>query len=724
MMDAVRKAGYTAPDVLCLDPPDTITELWESTAEQSGITSDELADIVARHAHLKQADLNSADDLALRFLPEKIARQYHVFPLREDHETLVVATCAPFDLDLVKVVGFASGRSPHFEVAPPTALQELIEVRYSPDRIVEGLLGDLDAYGEDVTVLGERSDEDIGVADIEAKPVIRLTSAIMRDAIIQGASDVHIEPSRIGGVVRFRVDGVMRHYMQMPIPALIRVVSRFKILSKLDIADRLRPQDGRATVRVRGRSYDMRISTVPTQMAEKMVIRILDPGSVLTLDEIGVMPDELAEFRRLLSRRDSVVIITGPTGSGKTTTFYSALRELATETVNIITVENPIEYELDAITQIQVEPDQGVTFASALRAILRQDPDIIMIGEIRDEETAGIAVQASLTGHLVLATMHTNDSIGVITRLTDLGLDSTAIAESLRGALAQRLLRKVCGECADRILEEDFTPEERKQADRYGVVPIYRARGCALCGNTGYRGRFAVMELWSSNLELEGIIAQGANISELRQAITATGMKTLLEAALEKVRDGVTTLDEVERVLGVGGEGVTAPEVPVVEPAIEASSPEVTAESTGDSIASETEIQAEMQKQFRGALALVVDDDAVNRKLARTLLEKNGFQVAEAEDGRAAIELLKLESEFNLLVLDLDMPIASGEDVLKEVRGSVSTAGIPVIILTGTEDHDAEVRLIEAGADDYIRKPLNPPKFMARVNAVLRRAGT
>ncbi len=508
MVDAVRKAGYSAPDILCLDPPDTITELWKDTAEQSGITLDELADIIARHAKLKQADLNSADDLALKFLPEKIAHQYLVFPLREDHETLVVATSAPFDLDVSKVIRFASGRSPEFEIAPPEALQEKIEARYSPDRIVEGLLGDMDVLGEDVTVLGERSDEDIGVTDIEAEPVIRLTSAIMRDAIIQGASDVHIEPSRIGGVVRFRVDGVMRHYMQMPIPALIRIVSRFKILSKMDIADRLRPQDGRATVRVRGRSYDMRISTVPTQVAEKMVIRILDSGAAVSLDEIGVMPAELEEFRQLLSRRDSVVIITGPTGSGKTTTFYSALRELATGSVNIITVENPIEYELDSITQIQVEPDQGVTFASALRAILRQDPDIIMIGEIRDAETAGIAVQASLTGHLVLATMHTNDSVGVITRLTDLGLDPTAIAESLRGALAQRLLRKVCRECAERILEEDLTPEEREQSDRYGVLPIYRAKGCTLCGNTGYRGRFAVMELWSSNAELEELIAR------------------------------------------------------------------------------------------------------------------------------------------------------------------------------------------------------------------------
>jgi len=724
MLDAVRRAGYTASDSLCLDLPQSIAELWERTAEQSDITLDELADIVARHAHLRQADLNSVDSLALRLLPEKIARQYHVFPLREDDETLVVATCAPFDLDMVKVISFASGRSPQFEIAPPALLTEAIESRYSPDRIVEGLLGDEDNFGEEVTVLGERNDEEIGVADADAEPVIKLSSAILRDAINQGASDVHIEASRIGGVIRFRIDGVMRHYMQMPIPAMNRIVSRFKILSRMDIADRLRPQDGRATVRIRGRSYDLRVSTVPTRLTEKMVIRILDPGAAVALDEIGITADQLTEFRRLLSRRDSIVIITGPTGSGKTTTFYSALRELATESVNIITVENPIEYELGGITQIQVEPEQNVTFASALRAILRQDPDIIMIGEIRDAETAEIAVQASLTGHLVLATLHTNDSVGVIPRFIDLGLDPAAIAESLRGALAQRLVRKVCRECAERIIEEDLTEEEQEQADRYGVSPRYRARGCAMCGHSGYRGRSAIMELWSSSPALEGIIAQGADIAALRQALTATGMRTLLDSALDKVRDGSTTLDEVERVLGIGGE---EPGIPETEPAESLSPPAVT-ESTpdfeSDAGTPEMEIRAEMEQQLQGALALVVDDDPVNRKLARTLLEKNGFQVAEAEDGEAAIALLELETDFNLLVLDLDMPKASGEDVLLKVRGSVITAGIPVVILTGTEDHDAEVRLIESGADDYIRKPLNPPKFMARVNAVLRRAGT
>jgi|GEM_PF-62200 len=722
MIDAVQKAGFSIPDVVCLSLPEETGELWQSMIENCGVTEYELADIVARHARLKVADLNNAEDHVLKLLPEKLARQNLVLPLREDDENLIVATGAPFDFNAAKILSFASGRTPLFEVAPPSRLAEAIESRYSPDRVVEGLLGNVEAQdADDVTVLEERSAEDLELAAVEAGPVVQLTSAILRDALSQGASDIHLEPSRIGAVIRFRVDGVMRHYMQMPVPALNRVLSRLKILARMDIADRLRPQDGRASVRVRGHSYDLRVSTVPTRSTEKMVIRVLDSAASISLDAIGVPHRELEQFRRMLSQRDSIVIMTGPTGSGKTTTLYAALQELATEEVNIITVEDPIEYELDGITQIQVQPQQGVTFASALRAILRQDPDIILLGEIRDTETAEIAVQASLTGHLVLATLHTNDSIGVITRLEDLDLDRTAIAESLQGALAQRLMRRVCDRCAERILEEDLTEDERRLADRCGVVPLVRAKGCEQCGQSGYRGRFAIWELWSSNGEMEELIAGGANISELRRAIARSGMRTLFDSALDKVREGITTLEEVERVLGAAGEA--APAVAEVPTAGNAVSPEPPVGITTLSEPTAEEEEAELKADADGALVLIVDDDPVNRKLARTLLEKNGFDVAEAEDGGAAVELLDLNPGFSLLVLDLDMPVMGGEDVLTHVRGSVGTAGLPVVILTGSEEQDTEVRLMAAGADDYIRKPLNPGKFMARVNAVLRRAG-
>ncbi|MBI4499933.1 MAG: Flp pilus assembly complex ATPase component TadA, partial [Gemmatimonadetes bacterium] len=371
-----------------------------------------------------------------------------------------------------------------------------------------------------------------------------------------------------------------------------------------------------------------------------------------------------------------------------TTTLYSILRELATGAVNIMTVEDPVEYELPGATQIQVEPRRGVTFASALRAILRQDPDVILIGEIRDLETGEIAVQASLTGHLVLATLHTNDAIGVITRLHDLGLDRGSVAESLRGCVAQRLVRRLCTECAEDIKGAELTATEASLAKRYGVTPPLRAKGCDRCGRTGYRGRIPVLETAVSTPEFVELVTRGASTLELTRAAVAGGMRPMVEGALERVRDGTTTLEEIERALG------------------EASAPGPAAQAEGI------------------AHVLVVDDDAVVRTMARFLLAKNGFRISEAADGVAALERLAEGTEYDLMVLDLDMPKLGGHEVLRRVRASTATAALPVVVLTGADESDAQARVMEEGADDYIRKPLDPARFVARIKAALRRAGT
>ncbi|MCH7808814.1 MAG: type II/IV secretion system protein [Planctomycetes bacterium] len=455
---------------------------------------DDLARHIATHFRLAVADLGSAAPQALKLVPERVARRYQVFPIREDDRQLVVATSDPTNLETEQALGFASGRTAQFEVAGPTAIAEAIDQKYSPDRAVEGLLGSVDeAAGSGLSVVEEAEAETLAVHEIVAAPVIKLTNLILQEAIEQGASDVHIEPGRSGGVVRFRVDGVLRQFMQMPMPALNRVVSRIKILGKIDIADRLRPQDGRARIRLHDHAYDLRISTVPTRDAEKVVIRILDPAGASGLDQIGLPDRELKRLRRLLSYRDGIVVVTGPTGSGKTTTLYGALAELATGQVNIMTVEDPVEYELPGITQIQVEARRGVTFPSALKAILRQDPDVILVGEIRDLQTAEVALQASLTGHLVLATLHTNDAVGAVARLHDLGLERAAISESLRGVVAQRLARRICTHCT-RPDRAELPEQEARLAAQYGVEPIMQGTGCDRCGGTGYRGRFALMK--------------------------------------------------------------------------------------------------------------------------------------------------------------------------------------------------------------------------------------
>ncbi len=684
LLHVIERAGVPCAAGLDIAPATPAVEAWKTILGACTTSEAELAQHVASHFKLALADLDQAQPTALRLIPEKVARRYWIYPLREDDRHLYVATIDPTAFDVEQAVGFASGRTPVFEVGGPAALLEAIDLGYTPDKVI-GMLDTMDGEVADaVKVVEDLSPEVVLAQEAEAPPIVRLTNLILRSATHEGASDIHVEPGRANGTVRFRVDGVLRQYMELPMAALNRVVSRIKILGKLDIADRLRPQDGRTRIEVDGRTYDLRIATVPTREAEKVVIRILDPEGSRTLEDLGVPEPELKRLRYLLSHRDGIVVVTGPTGSGKTTTLYAALREIATGEVNIMTVEDPVEYELKGTTQIQVEPKRGVTFASALRALLRQDPDVIFVGEIRDLETAEIAVQASMTGHLVLATLHTNDAIGVMPRLVDLGLDRASIAATLRGALAQRLLRRTCDYCVS-PLQGPLTPDELRLAAAYQVEPVVRAAGCKHCGQTGLRGRLPIMEVFATSPELEELINRGASPAEMFRVVTAGGMRAMREVALERVRAGATTLQEVERVLGELLE-----EGPTPGPA----------------------------KQH----ILVVDDDAVSRSLARSLLEKNGFRVTEAGDGAAAMEQLAGGDGFALVVLDLDMPRMGGREVLERLRAAPETVRLPVVVLTGSETGETEIELMDRGADDYIRKPIDALRFVARIKAALRRA--
>jgi Tfp pilus assembly pilus retraction ATPase PilT/CheY-like chemotaxis protein len=493
-------------------------------------------------------------------------------------------------------------------------------------------------------------------------------------------------------------------------------------MGRMDIADRMRPQDGRARMSLDGRHYDLRISVVPTRGLEKAVIRVLDTGRVVTLEGTGMRAADLVQLRAALDHRDGIFVVTGPTGSGKTTTLYGALREIATEDLNVMTVEDPVEYELPGLTQIQVERKQGVTFASALRAILRQDPDVIFVGEIRDLETAEVAAQASLTGHLVLATLHTNDAVGSIRRFVDLGLDAATIAETLRGALAQRLVRRVCPHCSVPATPPSPESEQRLQ-EVFGIAQVVRARGCDKCVGQGYLGRLPVTELMMSTPALVKRILEGAAPEDVETQAIHDGMIPLLESALERVRKGETTLEEISRVLGVAddvipptGDDAGEPDTDTVHPGPGEDGGRAAAVDVSDPI----EEAPDRSGQSR---ILIVDDDGTNRSITRALLERHGYEVAEASDGSEGLARLARGEPFSLMVLDLDMPMLGGRDVLRVIRGSMATAGLPVVVLTGTQDPNAEADLMEAGADDYIAKPIEPPVFMSRVRAALRRAG-
>lgn len=694
IVDVARRAHLANSETLTIPASLSTEEAWARACEVCRIREDELTKHVADFFKLPVAHLLSVESHSLKLIPESIARRHNVLPLRQSDRQLVVATANPGDFAAEQAIGFASSRTPVFEVALPSALSAAVDIRYSPERAFESIVDTLAAGAiEDVKVLEEKTPEAVPANDFEAAPVVKLTNLILQSAVLERASDIHMEPGTTGSVVRFRVDGVMRVHMHLPNQAMTRVVSRMKILAKLDIADRHRPQDGRARIEVKGKHYDLRISTVPTRDAEKLVIRVLDPSGAPQLSELDMLDLELRRFRQMLNNREGIVIVTGPTGSGKTTTLYAAIRELATGQVNIMTVEDPVEYEVGGITQIQVEPKRGVTFPSALRAILRQDPDVVFVGEIRDLETAQVAVQAAMTGHLVLATLHTNDALGVIPRLVDLGLDRASIAGALRGIVAQRLVRRICPDCVEQT-NGQLNASESRLATIYGIKPPVRPKSCAKCGMTGYRGRTPVNEAFLPTSPILEMIAKGATVQELQRAATLAGMRPMREVALEKVKLGSSTLEEVERVLG---ERISemAPEM----------APEIAPTTDQPAI-------------------LLVDDDPTIRTLARALLEKNSFRVTEVGDGPAAVEHFAAGKECALVVLDLDLPTLSGLEVLARLRGSPSSAGVPVVVLTGSDGDEVEVSAMDAGADDYIRKPLEPARFVARVKAALRRAGS
>ena len=695
---AAARARIPFADRLSIDPADPVPAAWDAAIQTLGITGHDLAACVAPILAVDVANLDAAQPRALTLLPERIARRYQVFPLREDDRTITVATSDPNDVQTEQAISFASARRAIFEIAPPGAITDAINAAYSPDRAVERLLSSVDEHIADaVRIVEETTPEAVAEQDVASGPVVKLTSLIIRDAVLLGASDVHIEPGPKGGVVRFRIDGVLRPHMSLPMGALNRIVSRIKVLAKLDIADRTRPQDGRARVSVGGATYDLRVSTVPTRDAEKAVIRVLRPDTAKTLEGAGIPANERTLLRQLLGFREGIVLVTGPTGSGKTTTMYAALREVAGRDVNVTTVEDPIEYELPGITQLQVDARRGITFASALRAILRQDPDVVFVGEIRDLETAEIAVQASMTGHLVLATLHTNDALSAVTRLNDLGVPRASIAASLRGSVAQRLIRRACRECVQPVKGE-LNNDEQRLAALYGVRPAVRAIGCPSCGETGYRGRLPILEIAMASSSLGEMIAGTATAAALQRTAIAAGMQPLRDAALERVRAGETTLQEVERVVGDVGDDVRpSGPVPVVKPAA----------APGEPLAPRI---------------LVVDDDPLLRIVASKLLRESGYRVEAVNDGAEALHRLRVGDDVSLVVTDLHMPAMGGAELLKALRASPETASLTVIVLTSSDDQAEEIRLMDGGADDYIRKPIDPDRFAARIRAALRRA--
>ena len=600
----------------------------------------------------------------------------------------------------------------------PAVIRQRIDELYrnedaAMNRLLEGIGNELD-----VQELRE-DDEDAAASAEEAsqRPIIRLVDVMLADGVTSRASDIHVEPIEGGVVVRYRIDGVLRQVMKIPRKAGLPLISRIKIMSGLDIADRLRPQDGRARVSVNGEPVDLRVSTLPASLGEKVVIRILSQrATVLSLDALGMHKDEQERVKALLSAKEGILLVTGPTGSGKTTTLYSAIRMIQSEGVNIVTVEDPVEYRLgENIVQVQVHEKAGLTFASALRSILRQDPDVVLIGEIRDQETAQIALQASLTGHLVLSTLHTNDAPNAVTRLVDMGMEPYKIASALRGVVAQRLMRRLCLACRQPTTEA--LPEKVARFIPAGT-PLFRAVGCGECVQTGFRGRFSIMEVLTLTPEIERLIGEGGTAEQIATAARGAGMKSLWESGLRHVIAGESTMEELLRVTDVPMEGRTA--APAAPRPVPGPKPSLDFAMDLELVDEPVALGAAPTGRGRGAKVLLVEDEEPLRRVMKDLLEREGYIVAEARDGVQALDEVDRHAP-DIIVLDLNLPGLDGYSVLQQLRSRPATQGIPVMVLTAKGDEDNEVRVFELGADDFITKPFRARALSARLEAVLGR---
>jgi len=719
--------------------------LWETVVAQKIATDTQILTALSARFRLKLAEVLEIDPSVKEKVPEQLARRFHILPLRVTDSFLEIATANPFDLDAEKALAFATAREIRMQLLAPSKINEKLDEMYRPEKTLDKLVQGMEGSPELVQLVEDQGPEEIAVSEEQAsqRPVVRLVDLIISEGILARSSDIHIEPEEGGVAVRYRIDGVLRQVMKIPRQAGLPLISRIKIMSALDIADRLRPQDGRARVAVNGQPIDLRVSTLPAALGEKVVIRILDSrATVKSLDSLGLNANEIEAIKALLENHEGILLVTGPTGSGKTTTLYSCINLIKSEGVNIVTVEDPVEYRMQGIVQVQVQEKAGLTFASALRSILRQDPNVVLIGEIRDRETAQIAVQASLTGHLVLSTLHTNDAPNAVTRLVDIGVEAYKIAAALRGVVAQRLMRKLCPTCKEVWME---APPDRLKPWFPKGTPLYRAAGCPDCAMTGYRGRFSIIEVLTVTPEVERRIAAGETAEHIATAARRAGMKSLWDSGVAHVIKGESTVDELMRVVDVPEEddrtGEAAPAAagagrrvagglaasPRHAPAPGALGPPMPAAAPGEPLAAHFDLLEEPARpRVSGAhgeplvKVLLVDDEDSLRKVMRDLLERDGYDVAEARDGVQALDQIDRVGP-DIIVLDLNLPGLDGYGVLSHLRSRPATASIPVIVLTAKGDEDNEVRVFELGADDFLTKPFRARALSARLEAVLGR---
>jgi len=758
--------------------------LWQVLLKRPDVSEEQLAEAMAEHLKLPYIKLSSLviDPDAVRLIPEEMARRLTAIAIRIEHlvkdtpahelakkrvtefgtdaaakrRPLLLAMADPSDFIAIQDLEFASGCSVKPVVATKTEIDEAITRHYSFDTWIHDFLQNVEPKG-DLEILSQDEENDLWIVSkankLQEAPAVKLVNLILQNAIRQRVSDVHIEPGMHHVRVRMRIEGMLCESMQVPKWLQDPLVSRIKILAKLNIADRRVPQDGRIRVVYEKVDVDLRVSTLPTFYGEKVVMRVLGSGKrVPSLSTLGMDEEQMQMLKRATDQPQGLVLVTGPTGSGKTTTLYSILDRKKSPSINILTVEDPVEIQLQGINQVQVNVKAGLTFASTLRSMLRQDPDVILVGEIRDLETAEIVFHAAQTGHLAFSTLHTNSTTATLGRLLDIGIEPYLISSAVNLIVAQRLIRTICPQC-----KTTYEPDlEALALLRLNMPEYFHGSGCDSCNGTGYAGRVAVYEMLRFTTRMREIIGAKAGEVELRRAAIADGLRTLLHEGIEKIKAGITTPEEILRVIEVQEEDQSfacgnchrgIEESFTLCPYCEHTLKVVCAGCHKDmkagwkrcpycghpqashvpSVPARKAAPAADQNPAQDSdwtpRILVIDDDEIMRTITTAALSQleGGCEVLAAPDGPSGLKAIHKHRP-DLIILDVQMPGMSGIEVCQALRKELETAFIPVIMLTADTGDESRLSSFLAGTDGYMAKPFAIPELHARVTHLLQRA--
>jgi len=645
------------------------TELFKSVAKKRGLHFVNIRDSII-------------DPALFELCSEKLCQKYNMVPINKTivngEEKIMIATTNIDTYELSNEIGFALNKKVHIVISTPESIEAIISEMFFGDDDMDD--GDDDFEFEDDD---EQENEVVSVDDAKKQgndsKIVRLVNSVIKDAIKNKVSDIHIEAQEESSIIRYRLDGVLHNKKRFNKSSHASVLSRIKILSKLDIANSRSPQDGRMKIKMNNKMFDLRVSTLPTVFGEKAVMRVLDKSALsLSMEDLGLSERDDRVLTEAISQTTGAAFVTGPTGSGKTTTLYSVLMDKNTADTNLITVEDPVEFQIKGINQVNVNNKANLGFASSLRSILRQDPDIVMVGEIRDHETAEIAFHAAQTGHLVLSTLHTNDACSTVTRLIEMEVEAAVVASSLNVVVAQRLVRRLCPECK---VQTSFSEKDRKILGINVDVPIFKSKGCDHCNNIGYKGRLGVHEVLDINDNIAELVLANAPTLELERAARADGMFTLFENGIQKVLQGLTSLEEVQR-------NLTPPEGLNLEGRI-------TSEGKMHPLGLTEEIGNSENKK-----AIIVHEDENILNMLGYIFNKNNIDTILATNARSAWQTLKNNRKIDIVISEFELDEVSGLDLLKNIRNSESLNKLKFVLMSSNKNIYSEA--YKAGADNVI----------------------